>query len=438
MNTGYIRKFAALVLAAASLTLGGCSGGATIEGLLTPPKLSAEQNDIYQALMNVMGKDISLKYPKSGEYRSAFVVTNVDTEDTDEAMVFYNAKSASGESSLRINFLDQQDGRWISVYDIAALGTEVERVRLENLGDGETSIIITYSALNSTSKAVSVLKFTDGTPVEMYRGSYAYLDFTDVNNNGGKEMTVISYDSAAELSTATMLGWQDGSFVTLSSTSLSVGAVEFNRVSFGGMEKSDDKALYIDYYVGDSVYGTEILLVRGTNLSLVNPIASLRRRSNSYTPAVYCSDIDGDGVIEVPLTSTLRCYEELTKPEQLFHFSWYGVYNTGVITRKSNMFISPKNDFYLDIPSRWDGLITVTFAADGEVIFWRAENSLSEVRVKLLSVKTVAASAAAPDGYELFASKEMISYYVKKGTNDSLLLTDAELADCLHLTETTG
>ena len=57
-----------------------------------------------------MGSNITLKYPKNGEYRSAYVIANIDDEPTDEAMVFYEYTSnGSEEDGLRVNILDKDE-----------------------------------------------------------------------------------------------------------------------------------------------------------------------------------------------------------------------------------------------------------------------------------------------------------------------------------------
>lgn len=114
----------------AALALCGCSG-ASIENLLTAPKLTQEQSKIYQALINSTGSSVRLKYPRGGEFRSAFVLQNIDDEPGDEALVFYESQSVqSGESALRLKVLDQYDGEWQAVYDLACVGSEVDSIVL--------------------------------------------------------------------------------------------------------------------------------------------------------------------------------------------------------------------------------------------------------------------------------------------------------------------
>ena len=65
-----------ILLMCAALLLSGCSFGTfSVDTLLTPPKLSQEQQEIHQCLIESVGNDITLKYPSSGDNRSAFVLS---------------------------------------------------------------------------------------------------------------------------------------------------------------------------------------------------------------------------------------------------------------------------------------------------------------------------------------------------------------------------
>ena len=123
-------KLYKLILSSAlTLALTACTFSTSIDSLLSPPTLSEQQREIYQALTDKVGTKVSLKYPKSGSYLSAFVIADIDDEPTDEAIVFYERNGITAdEISLRINILDQRDGKWTSVYDSPANGTEVEKV----------------------------------------------------------------------------------------------------------------------------------------------------------------------------------------------------------------------------------------------------------------------------------------------------------------------
>ena len=110
------------------LLLSGCTFGATVDALLTPPHLRGEQEQIYQALENAVGNRITLQYPRSGDHLSAVMISDLDGDGQDEAAVFYRKESSlSTENVLRLNLLDQADGTWMSVCDLPAEGAEVDR-----------------------------------------------------------------------------------------------------------------------------------------------------------------------------------------------------------------------------------------------------------------------------------------------------------------------
>ena len=67
-----MKRILLALLLCTSLTLSGCAYGQTgIDGMLKPPKLSDQQNEIYAALQASVGKNITLKYPRTGDFTSA-------------------------------------------------------------------------------------------------------------------------------------------------------------------------------------------------------------------------------------------------------------------------------------------------------------------------------------------------------------------------------
>ena len=192
------RVIAALLLC---LLMCGCSATASVENLLMPPKLLAEQDEIYKELINSVGQGVKLKYPRSGDYRSAFVMHNIDDEPGDEAMVFYESKNnQSGESSLRLKFLDNNDGKWEAVYDMSCAGSEIDSISFAKLGTSDViDIIICYTLLNQTEKTFSVLKYTDKKPVEAVSGPYSCLEVVDLNGDGADELVTVSAVSYTHL-----------------------------------------------------------------------------------------------------------------------------------------------------------------------------------------------------------------------------------------------
>ena len=220
---------------AAVTLLSGCTFSTSIDGLLSPPKLSVEQEQIYEALRRAAGSNISLKYPKTGDYLSAFIVSDIDGDGEDEALVFYEKNLLqSEENALRLNVLDQINGSWRSVYDLAAGGAEVEKVMISRLGsNSRTNIIVGYSMVNRGERVLSVYDYRDGALTETLNSSYSLADVCDLDQNGENELLIVCGQTVSQSARAvTYVLARDGSYYE-SRTALNEGFTDFANLLYG-------------------------------------------------------------------------------------------------------------------------------------------------------------------------------------------------------------
>lgn len=455
----------------------GCSFSASMENLLTPPKLTEEQEEIYQELISSVGRNVKLKYPRNGDYRSAFVLHNIDGEPGDEAMVFYESKDIrSGESALRLKFLDRSSGKWEAVYDLACPGNEIESVVFADLtadiaadsaetaqitanngGSGQTSgrsstpnIILSYTLLNQTEKAFSVLKYSDRTPVELLSSTYSCMEITDLNKDDRNELVIVSVNK--ELQTASASMYTDGGdrLELLSNTPLYGGAADYIRVTKGLLDENTP-ALFLDYSKGGGQSGTDVLYCYGSRLFCPDSLggvagssgsAVISRQVNDYMAEIYSFDIDGDGFVEVPSTTPLPGYETLTKPEQLCAVQWYTVQNDN-FTQKSYCYFSGKYRFALIFPNRWTGVVTaIPDFNNNDIVFISYDPAMgltvteenSIMRIHSVDKDDPEAVAAAKGMKMISESDDMLYYAVNaQNNNGKLALTESELSDCFKL-----
>lgn len=129
----------------------------SVDNLMKPPKLTEEQNRIDAALRDSVGDAINLVYPKTGDYKSAFIVENIDDEDSTEAIVFY--KTNAGTGSVRMNILDQQNGEWVSVWDNTTVnGTEIEKVSFIKTG-GRVYLVLGVNVASALDKTLIIYEY---------------------------------------------------------------------------------------------------------------------------------------------------------------------------------------------------------------------------------------------------------------------------------------
>ena len=446
-----IKKILAVVTVTVMCLLNcGCSFSASMENLLTPPKLTEEQEEIYRELISSVGRNIKLKYPRSGDYRSAFVLHNIDGEPGDEAMVFYESKDIrSGESALRLKFLDKSSGKWEAVYDLACPGNEIESVVFTDLSsenadsDAITNIILSYTLINQTDKAFSVLKYSDKKPTELLSSTYSCMEITDLNKDDRNELVIVSVNK--ELQTASASMYTDGGgerLELLSNTPLYGGAADYIRVTKGKLDENTP-ALFLDYSKGGSQSGTDVLYCYGSRLFCPDSIGGMAgsiisRQVNDYMAEIYSFDIDGDGFVEVPSTTPLPGYETLTKPEQLCAVLWYTVQNDN-FTQKTYSYFSGKYRFALMFPNRWTGVVTaIADFNNNDIIFisYDARTGLEVTEknyiMRIHSVdKDDSEAVEAAKGMKMIGESDETVYYAVSAGN--LALTESELADCFVL-----
>ena len=195
----YIALCAAGLLAA---LLTGCSGlPASTDELLEAPQLSPDQAALADALTRGLGtEDFTLKYPVSGENRTAYILCNLDDEEGNEAVAFY---SLGEEETIRMNILDQTaDGQWESVYDMAGAGDDVNTVDFAPISrQDRNDLIISWRDRGSTELDVEIYSYEGGLLSNLFSGTGDRIYFMDINSDGYSEMV--------------LLGWASSRFITL-------------------------------------------------------------------------------------------------------------------------------------------------------------------------------------------------------------------------------
>ena len=136
-----------LLLSLLTVQLPACSFNMNVESMLSPPRLTAEQEQIYHALLDsVSTQQLSLKYPKSGENLSAFTVADLDGDGSDEAIVFYeSSRTTAEENPLRYHILAQKDGKWTGIKEYTTKGAEIDRIDIAKLGSNPRTNLILSS-----------------------------------------------------------------------------------------------------------------------------------------------------------------------------------------------------------------------------------------------------------------------------------------------------
>ena len=444
-----MKKISAFITALATgAAFTGCTFGASIDTLMAPPKLSVEQEKIYSALTDSLGTpNISLKYPKSGKYLSAFISEDIDGDGYNEAMVFYERNNrAADENPLRINILDKDGDRWRSVFDTAAEGSEIEKVIVSKLGASDmVNLIIGTSMINRSEKNVTIYNYVDGELKEPeYSKPYSYIDVIDLDLDGQFELLRLMGATGENEAMAEIYKLPDPESGNIGSddmryVSLSGNFTEFDNISYGRVGSSEI-GVYIDALSGTGSVQTDVLYMKDGALKKV--FRTPEESERTIRPAgCSCFDVDKDGSPELPLQSVAPGFEDSPEGEQLSLTEWKRINADDRLETCYTSYYSVNDGYIFIFPEKWVGKVTVKRdIVNDEIVFWSyTVNSDDEVVMgrDLLHIFCAEDEASREDrisgGYMLMHSKGDSSYLALIPSNpditdDGLSITSADAA----------
>ena len=448
MTAGRIVRSVLLFLL--TVQLPACSFNMNVDTMLSPPRLTAEQEQIYQELQTAAGQQISLKYPKSGEHLSAFTVADLNGDGSDEAIVFYEgSRTTAEENPLRFHLLAQQDGQWHAVREYAAGGAEIDRIDITRLGTSQRLyLILSYSMVDGADYQATVLYYQDGA---LYSAlppvPYTKMALRDLDEDGTTELFVAN--AAKQSDTAVALTYsfrEDGSYDT---SYVELDAfTDIPRLVYGKLPLDNGAgqrpAIYMDCVTGATSVQTIVLTYRKDSLQEDRHLELLYTDSGSGDPhkseraGIYQTmDIDGDGEAEIPADTTFYGYVE-SSPVQLT--KWF-VCRGGRLMQKYASYYAAQDGYVFLLPRRWERQVTA-MQENGETVFYtfdpyRSNSDKTPLVLEpllRLAVETdpVVADALQNDGYLLLRQQDG-RYFLGKAEqgNRTYSMTDSELLFCM-------
>ena len=430
-------KRIALMTAAAAMCASLCACGldSSIDNLISPPMMSEEQQEIFSALTKAAGEEISLVYPRSGAYRSAFVFRDLDTDGEDEAVVFYNS-SNSKDSNVRVNILDKGEGEWRSVYDHAGAGTYIEQVFFTDLGKtGNIRMAIGYGYMTPTEKTLKLYSLGDGILNTEYTGTYYKTLTLDLDKDGGDDIAVVNCNNENHTASLSLVTDRGEGAECVSTVDMSPTTVDLPSV-ISGYIGNDTPAVFADGLLGSGNLSTEIIYC--VNGELRNPamIDGSELPTRTVRPqGLYCKDIDGDGIVEIPEREAFPGYRD--RQDAQYITDW-NVFENYTVVKKYSSLTDAYQGYAFVLPVRWQGLVTLkNDGTTGEKVFYKYNDSLEQSRLELMRIAVCSLKDSEQklrEGYVAVSTTDSAVYMVRFGDiEDNLLLTTAEVSNNFYL-----
>lgn len=350
------RICACCVLLAMTLLLGGCFLEPA-ESLYAVPKQSENFYDLQSAIERAIGEDVSYSPPTEGENQQAVQLIDLDGDGEDEAIVFW--KSAS-DTPLTLTVFDKQDTRFVPIARAVGAGNAFDRVLYAELDDRSgNEIIIGRQLGEGVAQCLNVYALRDGTLVDLLNTNYTEFMTVDLNGSGRLDLFLLHQDGDAQLGVAEYYHWKNDTLAREREASMSVGVSAVKRIITGKMT-GDTAAVFVASLNGEGNIVTDVFGFRDgefANLMLLSEQAGVRPVRDYY---VYCCDIDGDGVIELPRLTQMQSIESEKNSQEQFLIEWYELLPNEGEESKLLTYHNYSGGWYLNIPWRWRDSLAVT------------------------------------------------------------------------------
>ncbi|MEM1484829.1 hypothetical protein V6615_08085 [Oscillospiraceae bacterium PP1C4] len=464
-------RLAACTLAACFL-LSSCTGfnlSSDLMDLMRPPRLTAEQKAIDDALKASVITNPIMKYPKSGDYRSAFVFHDIDADGVEEAIVFYAVES---NDYARVTLLDQVNGEWRSLSELPGADQDVEFIAFANITDSQSEdIVIGWGSPGNLEMTLGVYSFEDGKLVKKLKDNVdtaynAYL-INDLDNNGLDDIFLLSNnsDTRAKASWIKQISFDGYGVDTVSELPLSDSISEFAGIIAGKLSpESSRRGLFVDELLTENTLVTEVFTIENNTLTAVieqdmqkpsqkeadNPqdaelIAqppSLYEQTRRSDTTTVCSDVNTDGVIEIPTGKLMPGYDDkdIYEAERIY-LTEYNQLSNGALVRVLAAAINRSGGYRVEFPPEWIDQVTVVNQIEsGEWRFITYKSDLDKpledlsgelARIRVVSQKDYQDKFL--DHYIAMKTRGTFTYYgyVPDNVTSPLAITAKELKDTL-------
>lgn len=350
------------------LTFCGC----TMEmgdGLFALPNLPTKYVQLQERLERILDSGAEYTYAESGADKQAVQMIDLDADGQDEVVAFFMTE----RSSFKIYLFEYGLEGYYEVGYIEGFGRRLHQVSYPTIDkSGKRAIALSWNYDNTVNYGLSISGYDGVSLYSMVETQYTQSLFADIDDNGSEELFVTEVNSATGIYTASAYMLKDRQYILCGQAQLDedVRGVVNMQISESG---DGDTMWYVDSAALGGGYITDVLSVGDELINLASTGMDDTRRAS----AVYSTDIDNDGVIEVPRDSDGK-------------FEWYG-YNANGRVLESTTYHNLTDGWYIFWPSNWtndikvqrtqsDGVITTTFYVPS------SGSAMGEVRNNLLNI----------------------------------------------------
>lgn len=345
--------------------------------LLSPPALSGDLKHISEAIKASVKEEYTFRYPQSGEYRSAVVLRDIDSNGTQEAFAFYST-TEEDVVMMHINVIGNKGGEWSSLSTQRIVAAGIHNVEFCDLdADGVLEILVGWQIYGTSEMQLGIYSFKENVLTQRMLQRYTHFTTCNLDENEKNDVLIIDTNTAEGQNTAALYTLTDEGVSQIGVCQLD-GKVQSVSHPIVSTLSSGKSAVYIDSVKGIGAITEVLFFEKG---QLVNPLYDFEAKETSKTlrsVAFNTSDFNGDGILEIPVQLNVPAVAKTDVTEKLYLTNWCS-FNGEVLTTQLTAMINTLDGYYYTVPAKWVGNIAVLKDTENRVreIYAYDEESLT-------------------------------------------------------------
>lgn len=349
------------MLAGLLLLLSGCFMRGADE-LYRVPKRSNEYISLQEEVEAAIGGG-EYCAPISGDNRQAIQQADLDGDGEEEYIVY----ARTGEEKPLKIFIFQSIGKgYILQHTIEGDGNAFDSTYYAQVdGNPGMELIIGRRIGDQVPQALSIYTFHQDENAVLASTNYTDYRVLDVDEDGLTELFVVRADTEQRNAVAELYYWNDGVLDRENEANLSFPSDRYKRTVIGTLRQGTTAFFVAGTYDENNIITDVLTFQDGVfrNITLSNESGISTSTVRSYY--VYSSDIDNDGVTEIPNTVLLPSVTWDTQTENQYVIIWSDIGADGTRSEKLRTYHNYADGWYLTLPAEWTEQLMVSRRMQG-------------------------------------------------------------------------
>ena len=377
-----IKEFLACLTAGLlAVLMSGCSiANLDSKDLMRPPRPTGDKAQIQHLIeQNAGNQKYTLKYPQSGNYRSAVILYDMNGDGSEEAIGLYRTKDENPQTHLVVidEVGEEEEQQWQIVGEFTTAFPEVTEVDFADLnGDGIDEIIVGWNANSTMTNVLSVYSY-DNNRCTQISSDEIYYEFAvgDFTQSGFDSIVLINLSTSEKSAAASLYCYNDNDkkITLVSEAAMDSEVTRLFNVTSGKVDSTGTFAVFADGVTGLR-YNTQVIYFDVPQFQLKSEtvqsgLISEYDSINLKSTAIVSKDINGDGIVEIPVCTKMPSDSSSTGMEYAGLISWCNYSTTDNNTEILRTVVyNNKGGYYYIIPDEWYGHVTAVISDDGRTM----------------------------------------------------------------------